>query len=152
MNTTKGVFKPKNPHKYKGDPTNIIYRSSWELKFMLYCDAHPDILLWSSEEIVIPYLSPIDGRWHRYFPDFLLKKRTKDKKVETDLIEIKPYAQTQAPQRKNKADRVYLNEVYTWGVNTSKWNAAYRYCLERGWKFIIMTEKKSYIYDKPIIL
>jgi len=73
----QGYFKPKNPQKYKGDPTNIIYRSGWELKFMLYVDSHPEILEWGSEEFSIPYRSPIDGRIHRYFPDFYIKKKLK---------------------------------------------------------------------------
>ena len=67
--TYKGLFRPKNPSKYRGDPSNIIFRSSWELRFMTYLDAHPDVLEWSSEEFCIPYVSPIDGRIHRYFPE-----------------------------------------------------------------------------------
>ena len=61
----QGYFKPKNPHKYKGDPTNIIYRSSWELKLMKYLDERKDVVKWGSEEIIIPYRSPIDGRVHK---------------------------------------------------------------------------------------
>ena len=68
--TYKGVFKPKNPSKYRGDPTNIIYRSRWELLFMRYLDNNSGIKEWASEELIIPYRSPIDGRVHRYFPDF----------------------------------------------------------------------------------
>ena len=65
----KGMFKPKNPQKYRGDPTNIIYRSSFELKLMVYLDQHPEVISWGSEEIIIPYKSPIDNRYHRYFVD-----------------------------------------------------------------------------------
>ena len=67
----KGKFRPTNRKKYKGDPANIIYRSLWERKFMVYCDSNSSIKEWGSEEIVIPYISPVDGRRHRYFPDFL---------------------------------------------------------------------------------
>lgn len=77
MATYKGRYKPKHPQKYKGDPSNIIYRSSWELKFMKWCDMRPDVLEWQSEEFFIPYKHPIDGKMHRYFPDFYVKVRTK---------------------------------------------------------------------------
>jgi hypothetical protein len=86
----KGFFKPSNPAKYRGDPSNIVYRSSWELKFMKYLDAHKDVLEWSSEEFAIPYRSPLDNQIHRYFPDFKLKKRNPEGVIETLVVEIKP--------------------------------------------------------------
>lgn len=138
--TYKGYFKPKNPEKYKGNPTSIIYRSRWELVFMRYCDSHPDIILWSSEEIIVPYKSPIDGKWHRYFPDFWIKKINREKTVDIVLVEIKPKAQTKEPVPQKKLTKRYLYEVQTWGVNKSKWIAADKYCKERGWQFMIMTE------------
>jgi hypothetical protein len=139
-NTYKGYFKPKNPSKYKGDPSDIIYRSRWELVFMRYCDKHPDILQWSSEELIIPYKSPIDGRWHRYFPDFWIKKKNREGKIDITVVEIKPYAQTKEPSVQKRLTKKYLYEVKTWGVNKSKWIAADKYCKERGWQFMIMTE------------
>lgn len=138
----QGYFKPKNPHKYKGDPTNIIYRSSWELKLMKYLDERKDVVKWGSEEIVIPYRSPIDGRVHRYFPDFVVTKINKDGIQETALIEVKPKSQTQPPKRQNKITKRYLTEVKTWGVNEAKWRAALEYCKDRGWTFHIFTEKE----------
>lgn len=138
----KGFFKPKNPTKYKGDPTNIIYRSRWELKLMVYLDSHPDVLQWGSEELIIPYKSPIDNRVHRYFPDFVVRKRSMDNKVETVVIEVKPAAQTKPPTPQKSRTRKYINEVHTWGVNSAKWKAAKEYCDDRMWKFIIMTEKE----------
>lgn len=138
----KGPFKPRNPQKYKGDPTNIIYRSRWELMVMQKLDSHPDVLEWSSEEIIIPYISPIDNRRHRYFPDFFVKRRGRNGIVECLLIEVKPYAQTKQPAvQKGKPTKRYLNEVYTWGINSAKWKYAEAYCKERGWKFIKITEK-----------
>ena len=71
----QGRFKPKNSAKYVGDPTNIIYRSSYELKFMKWCDINDNITEWGSEEVAIPYRSPIDNRIHRYFPDFYFFKK-----------------------------------------------------------------------------
>jgi len=54
----KGKYTPKNPNKYAGDPSKIIYRSLWERKFMVFCDETASVLKWSSEEISIPYFSP----------------------------------------------------------------------------------------------
>lgn len=137
--TYKGRYKPKNPDKYKGDHSNIIYRSGWELKFMNWCDHNPSVLQWESEETVIPYISPIDNKYHRYFPDFKIKVRKKDGTTETILIEVKPYAQTQAPKKQRKTKR-FINEVKTYGINTAKWKAAEEYCKDRKWKFQIITE------------
>lgn len=141
-----GRFRPKNPHKYKGDPTKIIYRSSWELRFFSTCDRHPDVIWWQSEEVVVPYVSPIDGRRHRYFPDVITHVRTPDGKTKTIMIEIKPKAQTKPPDRskkntaKGRVSRRYLNEVKTYGINEAKWKAAKIYCAQRGWEFKIYTE------------
>ena len=136
----KGNFKPKNPQKYKGDPTNIIYRSFWELKFMSYLDSHSDVLSWASEEFCIPYLSPIDNKYHRYFPDFWIKKKNRDGIIEVVVVEIKPKIQTKPPKVLEKPNRRYLQEVKTWGINSSKWKAATEFCSERKWKFQILTE------------
>lgn len=135
-----GIFKPKNPSKYKGDPSNIIYRSLWECRFMSHLDTHPDVLEWASEEFFIPYLSPIDNRIHRYFPDFWVKKKNKNGLIEVVVVEIKPKKQTQPPVAKTKITKGYLNEVKAWGINTSKWKYAQKYCDDRNWKFQILTE------------
>lgn len=136
----KGKFQPRNPSKYLGDPTNIVYRSRWELKFMVWLDTHSNVVQWGSEELVIPYRSPIDNRIHRYFPDFIVKKKTPDGRVETVVIEIKPKKETSPPTVINKPNKRYINEVYKWGVNSAKWEACGNYCKDRGWKFEILTE------------
>lgn len=138
----QGKFKPKNPLKYKGDPTEIYYRSAWELKLMLYLDEHREVVSWGSEEIVIPYRSPIDGRVHRYFPDFIVTKINKEGKKETAIIEIKPSKQTRPPERQAKPTKRYITEVKNWGVNEAKWKAALEYCKNQGWSFHIFTEKE----------
>lgn len=138
----KGYFKPRNPSKYKGNPSNIIYRSRWECKLMNYLDTHPDVLQWASEELIIPYRSPVDGKMHRYFPDFLVRKRNSQGIVETLLVEIKPAEQTKEPTKKKTINKAYINEVMTWGINQAKWKAAKEYCEERKWKFLILTEKE----------
>ena len=142
MKNYKGVFKPKNPQKYKGDPTNIIYRSLWELKFMRYLDERPEIVNWGSEEIVVPYVSPIDGKIHRYFTDFIVTKINKHGLKETAIIEIKPSNQTTPPKKQDKITKKYLTEVKTWGINEAKWKAATEFCKYRGWSFHIFTEKE----------
>jgi len=135
-----GRFKPKKPKKYIGDPTNIIYRSLWEFKLMRYLDSHPNVIEWGSEELIIPYRSPIDGRMHRYFPDFIVKQINKYGNKETIIIEVKPAYQTIEPKKKSKVTKQYINEVKTWGVNQAKWKAAQDFCKDRNWKFQIMTE------------
>lgn len=139
----KGRFHPLHPEKYDGDAKNIIYRSGWELRLMMSLDTHPDVISWSSEEVRIRYISPIDRRYHTYFPDFLVKRRDTRGKVGTLLIEVKPKKQTTPPQplqRGKKPGKRYLQEVYTWGINEAKWKAAQEYCRDRGWEFVIMTE------------
>jgi hypothetical protein len=143
----KGVFKPKNPGKYKGDYNNIIYRSSWELKLMMYLDTHPDIMQWSSEEFYIPYRSPIDGKLHKYFPDFYVKKKNVSGVIESLVIEVKPKKQVLPPKVKKEVDKKYLREVKTYGINSAKWKAAKEYCELKKWKFIIMTEKELGLND-----
>jgi hypothetical protein len=142
MKTYKGKFSPKNPQKYKGDPTNIVYRSLWELKVMKYLDGNSNILEWSSEELAIPYVCPTDNRWHRYFPDFIVKARKPDGSIQTMILEVKPKAQTIEPKVQNRRTRKYLTEVMTWGKNSAKWAAAREYCEDRGWKFQLITESQ----------
>lgn len=144
----KGFFKPKNPKKYKGDSTNIVFRSSWELKLMMYLDIHEDVIKWGSEEIIIPYRSPIDNKIHRYFVDFIVTKINKDGKKETILIEVKPFRQTKEPLKPKKMSKKFLTEVKDWGVNTAKWKAAEEFCKDRGWQFKIFTEYELGIKKK----
>lgn len=136
-----GKFTPQNPRKYVGDPTNIIYRSSWECRVMTWLDKNPAIVSWASEELIIPYVSPLDSRFHRYFPDFLVKVKTKDGNTRTMIIEIKPKKQTMEPQKKKRKTKQYIHEVATWGVNQAKWKAATEYAADRGWEFRVLTEE-----------
>lgn len=137
----KGKFRPHNIKKYRGDHKGIIYRSLWELRFMRYCDDTPSILEWASEELIIPYRSPVDGKKHRYFPDFWLKVKTAEGEIKESVIEIKPKIQTKPPKKRSKVTRKYLREVKTWGINEAKWKAAEAFCKDRDWSFKIITEK-----------
>lgn len=135
-----GLFRPKNPQKYVGDHKNIIYRSSWECRVMHWLDQNPSIISWASEEIIIPYISPVDNRYHRYFPDFVVKVRTQTGQLKTMVLEVKPKKQTKEPEVQKRKTKKYISEVVTWGVNQAKWKAANEYCLDRGWEFKIITE------------
>jgi hypothetical protein len=140
MKTYKGKFSPKNPAKYKGDPTNIIFRSLWERKLMVHLDENQAVIQWSSEEIVIPYRSPLDNRIHRYFPDFYVKAIDADGKIKEMLLEVKPKKETREPIKKKRITKQYITEVTTWGKNQAKWAAASDYCSDRGWEFKLITE------------
>jgi hypothetical protein len=142
----KGKYKPENPQKYKGDPTNIIYRSLWERKFMLYCDKNLNILEWGSEEIALPYRSPLDNRVHRYFPDFYIKVKESNGQIKKYLVEIKPKKQTIEPQIKQRKTKQYIYEVTEWAKNQAKWKAAREFCEDRQWQFKIVTEDDIFGY------
>jgi hypothetical protein len=137
----QGIFRPKNPQKYIGDSNNIVYRSSWECRVMNWFDQNDDIISWASEELIVPYKSPIDNRFHRYFPDFIVKVKTRDGTMKTLMIEVKPKKQTVPPEPRKRVTKQYITEVTTYGVNQAKWKAAQEYCLDRGWEFKIMTEE-----------
>ena len=137
----KGRYIPTNPKKYKGDPQNIIYRSLWERKFMVYCDTSKAILEWGSEEVIIPYISPWDNKVHRYFPDFYIKVKQANNSAKKYIIEIKPKKQCSPPDTQPKKKTVkWLNEVKTWSVNASKWKPADKWGKDNGMEFKILTE------------
>ncbi len=136
----KGKYKPKNPEKYKGNPDNIIWRSTWEARVMKQLDENPNVLWWGSEELFIRYYNPIDNKIHRYFPDFVVKVKRKDETVMTYLLEVKPEAQTKPPKQKRKTKR-FLEESKTYVINQSKWKAATEFCKDHGWQFKVLTEK-----------
>lgn len=136
----QGIYKLKNPDKYKGDPTSVIYRSSWELKFMNWCDNNQAIVSWSSEETIIPYICATDNRPHRYFVDFKIQVKSKDGTLKTYLVEVKPSKELLPPTTKNK--KRYLIEAKTFMKNQSKWSYAVQYCKDRGWEFKVITEKE----------
>ena len=138
----KGKYSPSYPRKYKGDPTNIVYRSLWERKFMVYCDLNENILEWGSEEIVLPYRSPVDGRVHRYFPDFYIKVKESTGRIKKMIIEIKPKRQCSPPSKPKRQTKGYLREAYEYAKNQAKWEAASEWCKDRGYIFKVFTEKE----------
>jgi hypothetical protein len=140
----KGKYQPSNPQKYKGNPTNIIYRSLWERKFMVYCDTNENIIEWQSEEKAIPYRSPVDGKIHRYFPDFLIKVKESNGTIKNYMIEIKPAKQTVPPPKPKRQTQRYISEVYEYAKNQAKWEAAREFCKDRQWEFKVLTENELF--------
>ena len=138
----KGKYKVRAPYKYKGNPTKVVYRSSWELKFMNYCDTNTNILEWGSEEMYVWYKSPVDNKPHRYFPDFYIKARESNGQVKKYIIEVKPQRQTKPPAKPKRQTRGYLREAYEYAKNQAKCKAANEWCLDRGFEFKVLTEKE----------
>ncbi len=137
----KGKYTPKNHLKYRGDPTKVIYRSSWERKLMVYLDNNPNVIEWNSEVCKIPYRSPLDNRLHLYWIDFYIKVKRGDSFKEI-LVEIKPKNKTRPPKipKSGRQTRPYLEACATFAVNTAKWKAAKFHAEDRGWEFMILTE------------
>ena len=135
-----GRFRPINIKKYRGDYRNIIYRSSWEKVFMSYCDKNENVIEWGSEEVIIPYRSPLDNRLHRYFPDFYVKVRDKSEVPKKYIIEIKPKRQCTEPKIQKTKNRKYVREVMEYAKNQAKWGAAKEFCKDRMMEFKILTE------------
>lgn len=144
----QGKWFPRNPGKYKGNPNEIVYRSSWERRFFEWADMNPSVIEWSSEEVVVPYICETDNRMHRYFVDVSMKIKTTDGTVKSFLVEIKPWQQTQPPKFPGRQTARYLNEVSTFVKNQSKWKAAKEYARRYGAEFIVLTEKELSIGKK----
>jgi hypothetical protein len=138
---TQGIYKPINPNKFKGNGF-AIYRSGYELKFFKWCDTNKRVLEWGSENYVIPYLSPLDGKYHRYFVDNYVKIQLDNNIIEKYLIEIKPFVQTLKPEKGRKKQTTFLYEAKTFITNKAKWDAAKKFCEKKNFKFLILTEKE----------
>ena len=143
----KGKFRPKYPEKYVGDVKNITYRSLLERKAMIHIDRNRNVLKWASEEVIVPYRCTVDGKIHRYFPDFVVRVKKRDGTIETVMIEVKPYVQTIAPKKRRKTSK-YQKEVLVYAKNISKWEYAKEYCKKRNWRFDFLTEKTILPYKR----
>lgn len=133
----KTRFTPTNKNKYIGDSTNIICRSLWERNICKFCDTSESIIKWSSEEIIIPYINPIDKKQHNYFPDFLIQFKN-NSGTHTWMVEVKPKKQTYLKENASKKEKI------TWIINTAKWEAAKNYCNKHNMQFKIITEKELF--------
>lgn len=141
----QGVYHLQHPEKYIGNANNVVYRSSWELRMHRFLDNNTQILRWSSEEIKIPYVHPLDGRVHHYYPDYYVEYINRHNEVIKEIIEVKPLKQTSAPKKsRGKSNKTMLYEQQTWAVNESKWKYAMQWCEKRGLGFKIMTERSLF--------
>lgn len=133
----KGRYTIKNPDKYAGDAKKVIYRSLWERNAFRWCENNPKVKLWNSEEVVVPYVSSVDKKLHRYYVDLLIQMDNK----KTYLIEIKPKKETQPPKPRSRKTKKFINEQLTYIKNNDKWEAADQFAKHKGWKFQVWTEE-----------
>lgn len=145
-NYFQGYYTPLNPDKYIGDTNNIIYRSSYEYKFCVYCDKNPRIVKWISEPMAIQYYNPMDKKMHKYYVDFFIKILNSESIEENVLIEVKPSSQLVQPvyekkYMKAKSLKNYNKSCEMYIQNMAKWKAAKEWAEQKNMKFMIITEK-----------
>lgn len=150
----QGKYSPINPKKYKGEVGKIVFRSSLELVAFKFCDMNPSIVYWNSEETIIPYVSPIDNRPHRYFMDLKVWTRKEgQEELQVTLIEIKPKDQVKEPKKTPKMkESTFKHAMLTYMVNNAKWTATRELCAKNGWKFIIWTEEHLVPGEDPDVI
>jgi len=147
MMAYKTRYIPENASKYIGDPSKVICRSLWERKVCKWMDFNENVIRWGSEELAVPYISPKDNKPHRYYPDFIAEVKNSVGKIETLMIEVKPKKQTEKPKTK-KTNKRFITENMTFEINTSKWEAASKFCKNEGWRFVILTEEHLFPKSK----
>jgi hypothetical protein len=138
----QGTFEVQNPNKFVGTKAPF-FRSSWELAFMRMCDNHPNILKWASENVKIPYLNPVTGRYANYIPDFMIHYLDKNGNEHVELIEIKPSNQTTMENARTREHQVQT------AINASKWTAAQEWCQRKGIRFKVINEDQIFQNKKP---
>ena len=138
------IFTPTNPDKFIG--SKAVYRSGLELKFFRFCDNNDNVKKWGSENVIVPYISPLDHRAHRYFVDNYIEI-LEGNKLKKYLVEIKPSKQTKPPTTKYRKRQHLLYEQRAYVINQAKWEAAREYSKKIVCEFIILTEKEL-IYNK----
>jgi len=126
----QGEYIPKmnesgTPLKYRPPSdtlmNNKLYpfmRSSWEFVFAKFLDNNDNVQMWSTEPFAIPYISPKDGKPHRYYVDFVFTDISNNK----FLVEIKPNSQKKCP------------------INLAKWEAAESHAKQINAEFWVVTE------------
>lgn len=137
----QGKYTVKNPEKYIGDYTKVIYRSGWELKMFIWCDSSSNVKRWASEEVVIPYISPFDGKYHRYYTD-VYAEIEQNGEILKRIYEIKPEKERHPPKKPKRRTQSYINRLRTYIINQAKWKAAGEFCEGKDVEFKILTEKE----------
>lgn len=115
---------------------------------MKWCDNNTSVIEWGSETVIIPYISPLDKKVHRYFVDFYMKVIDKNQVTKKYLVEIKPEKFTKPPEKPKKLTKKFIDEVFQYGVNEAKWKAAFEFCSDRNMQFLILTEKDLGLKNK----
>ena len=144
-----GKYKVNNKAKYVADLQEVIYRSSWELKYMKYLDRQPNVLEWASENVIIPYYNPVEKKTRRYFVDFYVKIQNPEGLIKKYIIEVKPASQCRPPKQRKRISTKYKNDLKRFIMNQSKWKAARKWAEKRGMEFVILTEKELDIPKNP---
>ena len=137
-----GKYDIVNASKYVGESVPV-YRSSWELAFMRMCDNHPNITKWASENVKIPYRSPVDGKFHNYVPDFMVQYTDKDGVQHVELVEIKPANQTTLENARSTGQKIQT------AINAAKWTSAQEWCQRKGIRFKVINEDQIFRNNKP---
>ena len=133
-NYAHGIFVPTQPQKYIGKH-NPKYRSGWEFTFMQFCDKNKNVIQWSSESIIIPYIHPLTGKRTNYIPDFLVVYENKHGQQKAEIVEIKPKKQSLIESKvANARDRAVV------AINHAKWASAMAFCKQNGLTFRVITE------------
>ena len=139
---SQGNYSVQNPEKFVGQKQPFA-RSSWEMAFMRFCDSHPNITKWASENVKIPYRSPMDGKYHNYVPDFMVQYTDKDGKQHVELVEIKPSNQTTLENARSTGQKVQT------AINAAKWTSAQEWCQRKGIRFKVINEDQIFRNNKP---
>jgi hypothetical protein len=140
-NYSQGYYTVINPEKYVGNGTPK-YRSGWELTFMRFCDNHPSVVSWASENVRIPYKNPFTGKDTFYVPDFFVVYQNASGR-RAELVEIKPKAQAVMELARSQQEKAAV------ALNMVKWNAARVWCKRMGATFRVLTEEDLYNNANP---
>lgn len=150
----QGYYTCKNPDKYVGDLSKIVYRSSWEFKFLRWCDNTPAVKKFSSEPFSIPYLDPVDKRVHNYFIDYWMELEKEDGTLQRWIVEVKPARHVAMPDPpKNQTAKSlanHISQVKRVMKNIAKFQAARNYAKQQKMKFAVLrlnrtTEKFEFV-------
>ena len=140
-NYSQGFFTPTHPEKYVGKGTPK-YRSGWELTFMRFCDNHPSVVSWASENVRIPYRNPFTGKDTFYVPDFFVVYQNANGR-HAELVEIKPKSQAVMELARSQQEKAAV------ALNMCKWQAAKAWCQRMGATFRILTEEDIFNNVNP---
>lgn len=135
-------LSPVDEHMKSFKDGFVNYKSSLELKAIRYCDWNKHVVKWSLEPFAIKYLKPSDGKYHRYYIDFVIEFTSGEK----FLVEVKSEGETKPPRKPSKKTEKSINNyqkaIITYHINQAKWKAAKEFATFNNMKFIILTEKQ----------